>query len=53
MAISNLKEAVVFLRDEFVNEINNHTQFKNAEVSELSDIITDVFSRLAEEMNLD
>lgn len=49
--IKTLSEAVAFLKQEFVNEIQNHTQFQNAEVSQLADIIVDVFARLEEEVN--
>ncbi len=51
MAIKTLSEAASFLKNEFVNEIDNHTQFKHAETSQLADIIIDVFSRLEEEIN--
>ncbi len=51
MSIKTLPEAVSFLKYEFINEIDNHAQFKHAETSQLADIITDVFSRLEEEVN--
>lgn len=49
--IENLSQAVKFLHEEFVNEINNHTNFQNPEVSELADIIVDIFTRLEKEIN--
>lgn len=49
--IKTLSEAVDFLRDEFVNEITNHTNYQNPEVAELAEIIVDTFSKLASEVN--
>lgn len=49
--IKNISEAAEFLRKEFVNEISNHTNFQNAEVSELADILMDIFKRLDQETN--
>ena len=49
--IQTLQEAPEFLHDELVNEISNHTNFQNAEVAELADILVDVFTRLYKETN--
>ena len=49
--INSLSEAVTYLKNEFVNEIDNHTQFENPEVSQLADIITEIFSNLEKEVN--
>lgn len=49
--IKTLSEAATYLKNELVNEIDNHTQFSNSEVSQLADIITEVFSNFEEEVN--
>lgn len=49
--IKTLSDAVDFLRDEFMNEITNHTNYQNPEVAELAEIIVDTFSKLASEVN--
>lgn len=51
MAIETLSEAVSYLKNELVNEIDNHTQFKHEETRELADIIIKVFASLEEELN--
>lgn len=49
--IKTLSEAASYLKNELVNEIDNHTQFSNAEVSQLASIITEVFSNFEKEVN--
>lgn len=49
--IQTLQEAAEFLNNELINEISNHTNFQNAEVSELADILVNIFNRLYKETN--
>ena len=50
-SIKTLSEAAAYLKSELINEIDNHTQFSNPEVSQLADIITEVFSNFEKEVN--
>lgn len=49
--IKTLSEAATYLKAELVNEIQNHSNFSNPEVSRLADIITEVFSNFEQEVN--
>lgn len=49
--INTLSEAAGYLKNEFINEIDNHTQFSNSEVQQLASIITEVFSNFEKEVN--
>lgn len=49
--ITTLSEAASYLKAELLNEIENHAQFSNPEVSKLASIITDVFSNFEAEVN--
>lgn len=49
--IKTLSDAALYLKSELVNEIQNHANFSNPEVSQLADIITKVFSDFEQEVN--
>lgn len=49
--IKTLSDAASYLKYELVNEIQNNTNFSNPEVSQLADIITEVFSNFEQEVN--
>lgn len=49
--ITTLSEAASYLKYELVNELQNHSNFSDPEVSRLADIIADVFSNFEQEVN--
>lgn len=49
--IKTLSDAASYLKNELINEIDNHAQFSNSEVSQLASIITEVFSNFEKEVN--
>lgn len=49
--IETLSDAASYLKAELVNEIQNHGDFSDPEVSRLADIITEVFSNFEQEVN--
>lgn len=49
--IKTLSQAASYLKNELVNEIQNHSSFSNPEVSQLADIIIEVFANFEQEVN--
>lgn len=49
--IENLSDAASYLKSELLNELQNHADFSNPEVSQLADIIVEVFSNFEQEVN--